>query len=351
VLPAVLVAALLMPAPAGAATEIFGSGLSAAATLNTAENLNYQGINTLVPVSPEAIDGIFHTFHFGADTALWSMSKQAIVPASGQILKVRLEGCARPAAGGPSPLTEVHFQDLSPLPGGGARVNLTSQGFEMPVCGHGGSGSTVSTYEPVNLCVNRGDYVDFNDEGGYVENVYRNGVPYEVLGAARGAITDSFIRNEGTGDGASLEASDVGAMEGFASNPNEELMMQMELGTGADARYVCPGGTKNAPPVLPEIRVGPQTDGINRARIVEIAIYCRPASGCPGTATLTADKGAVRENDHVSFDLPGDSTGRVAVRVSPRLLSLIHKDGGVATTLTAVVGGQSFSGTIEIKIL
>jgi len=31
---------------------------------------------------------------------------------------------------------------------------------------NGAGGSTVSTYEPVNLCVNKGDYVDFNDEGG-----------------------------------------------------------------------------------------------------------------------------------------------------------------------------------------
>ncbi|HYB24967.1 MAG TPA: hypothetical protein VED41_14295, partial [Solirubrobacteraceae bacterium] len=325
-----------------------GSPLSAPATLNTAENLDYQGVNTEVPVSPEAPDGIFHTFHFGADTAIWNAAKHAIVPQSGQILKIRLEGCAKPAPSGPPPLTEVHFQDLSPLPGGGAHVNITSGGFDIPVCGQEASDSTVSTYEPFNLCVTQGDYVAFNDEGGYVENIYRNGVPYEVLAPAHKAVADSFIRNEGTGNGSNLEASDVSAMEGFAANAEKELTMQMELGTGSDARYVCPGGSKDAPPVLPVIHVRPQTDGVNRSRMIEVAIYCRPTEGCPGTATLS---GAGGEADRVSFDLPGDTTSRVPVRVSQHLLKLIRQHGGVSATFSAVVNGQTFSQAIEIKIL
>lgn len=353
-LPAVLLAVLLAPASAGAATSVFGSPLSGPATLNTAENLSYEGVNTEVPVSSEAPNGIIHTSHFGADTVLWSTSKQASAPEAGQVLKISLEGCAKAAAGGPAPLREIHFQTLTPLPGGGERVDLTSQGFEIPVCGQGGSGSTVSTYEPINLCVNQGDNVAFNDEGGFVERFYRSGVPYEVLAAYRGASTDSFIRNEGTKNGAVLEPSDLSAMEGFAANANEELMMQMELGTGPNARYACPGGSKEAPPVLPEIHIHPQTDGVNRARIVEIAVYCRPTGGCPGTATLTTSgsgKSAARENDRVSFDLAGATTSRVAVRISPHLLAQIHKHGGAAATFTAAVGGQTFSQTVEIKIL
>ncbi len=354
-LPLAVVALLLAPAGAGAATTIIGSPLGVPATLNTAEDLSYQGTNTAVPPSPEAPNGVFHTFHFGADTALWNTARQASVPEGGQILQVRLEGCTRAAAGGPAPLTQIHFQDISPLPGGGARVNLTSQGFELPVCGQGGaSGSTVSTYEPTNLCVNQGDYVDFNDEGGYVENVYRNGVPYQVMGAVRGALMDSFIKNDGTGDGASMLSSDVGAMEGFASNENDELMMQMELGTGANARYVCPGGSKDAPPVLAAIRIGPQTDGVNRERIVEVAVYCRPTSGCAGTAALTTSssgKSAARAVGRTSFTLAGDSTTHVAIRISPQLLGQIRKHDGAATTLVATVGNQTFTGTVEIKIL
>jgi len=368
VLAATVAASLLAAAAAGAETMLIGSPLSVPATLNTAEDLAYEGMNTPVPVSPEAPDGVFHTYHFGADTAIWnvpggggtqaqsaSAKAGAAVPADGQILQIRLKGCAEAAANGPAPLTQVHFQDLSPLAGGGARVNISSQSFEMPVCGQGGaSGSTVSSFEPVNLCVNRGDYVSFNDEGGYVEGVYHSGVPYEVLGAVRGSTADSFIRNGGTGDGAEMSAAETSAMEGFAVNSNEELLMQMVLGTGSDARYVCPGGTKDAPPVLAPMRISPQTDGINHERIVEVAIYCRPASGCQGAASLTlaqAGRSAARSVGHTEFDLAGDDTSHLAIRVAANVMRLIRKHHGVSTVFTAVMHGQRFSQHVEIKIL
>ena len=82
-------------------------------------------------------------------------------------MSVRLEGCAE--SNGPAPLTQIHFQALAPMPGGGTNVEVTSQPFEIPDCGVGGaSGSTVSAYHPINLCVAQGDFVDFNDEGGFV---------------------------------------------------------------------------------------------------------------------------------------------------------------------------------------
>ncbi|MCU1489838.1 MAG: hypothetical protein JWM85_1243, partial [Acidimicrobiaceae bacterium] len=147
--------AALAPAASPAAITTFGSPLSVPASLNTTENLNYYGTYTPVPPNPEAPNGLFHTNHWGADTALWNVAVaggQASAPVTGQALKVRVEGCAKPASGGPPPLTQIHLQDLSPLPDGGARVNLSSQTFDLPVCGqNGASGSTITTYEPVNL--------------------------------------------------------------------------------------------------------------------------------------------------------------------------------------------------------
>src|SRR5437660_1754081 len=82
-----------------------------------------------------------------ADAALWNVALAQgtpAAPATGQAVKVALEGCAKPAVGGPPPLTQIHLQSLSPLPGGGAKVNLSSQPFDIPVCGsNGASGSTV----------------------------------------------------------------------------------------------------------------------------------------------------------------------------------------------------------------
>ena len=337
------------PASADAAIQTFGSPLSVPATLNTTEDLSYQGMNTAVPPSPEAPNGIFHTFHFGADTALWNTAQP--VPVGGEVLKVSLEGCAQPASGGPAPLTQIHFQDVSPLPGGGAKVNLTSGGFEVPVCGQGrASASTVTSYEPSGLCVSQGDYVDFNDEGGYVENVYRDGVPYQVLGSARGSTLASFIKGGGTGNGATMSSSDTGAMEGFAYDQNEELMMRVTLGTGPNARYVCPGGSKDAPPVLPSIDVHPQTDGINHERVVAVAIYCRLTPTCNGVATLTVGGKRVSTRE-VPFSVPGDTTSHVPIRLVPRMMGLIRKDDGIATRITAVVGGQTFSQRVSVKIL
>lgn len=361
---AMAASAMLAPASAGAETLVIGSPLSVPATLNTAQNLSYQGTNTQVPVSPEAPNGVFHTFHFGADTAIWnvpsaggpvqaaSTKSGAPVPTGGQILKIRLKGCAEAVAADPTPLTQIHFQSLSPLPGGGARVELTSQSFEIPVCGQGGaSGSTVSSYEPTNLCVNQGDFVGFNDEGGYVPGVYHSGVPYEVLGAIRGAMADSFLRNNGTGDGAIFSPTDTSAMEGFASNYSEELMMQMVLGTGSDARYVCPGGSKDAPPVLPAIGVHAQTDGINHERIVAVAIYCRLTPECKGTATLTFGGKQASTGRQIPLSLPGGSTTHVAIRLLPQLMGPIRKNHGIAATLTAVVGSTTVSQTIVVKII
>jgi hypothetical protein len=360
-----LVTAALAPPSATAATMVVGSPLSVPATLNTAENLNYQGLNTQVPVSPQAPNGIFHTFHFGADTALWNVANgggtnatpasvgfpTGGMPATGQALKISLEGCAEPAAGGPSPLTQIHFQDITPLPGGGAKVNLSSQAFEIPVCGQGGaSGSTVTTYEPVNLCVSQGDDVAFNDEGGYVENIYRAGVPYEVLGAVNGATADSFIKNNGTGDGAVMSPSETGAMEGFASNQNEELMMQVLLGTGPDATHICAGGTAGLPPVLPPIRVSPQTDGINEARVVAVAVYCRLTPECKAVVKLSIGGRQVSVG-RTEFSIRPGTTTHLPIRIAASLMRQIRKHHGVMTTLTAVVGGKTITSTVDVKIL
>ncbi len=348
--------AVLVASTAHAAILTVGSPLSAPATLNTTENLDYQGTNTAVPPNPQYPNGIVHTAHFGADTALWNVTTaagSAAMPAGGEAVQVELEGCAVPAPRGPAPLTQIHFQDLQPLPGGGARVNISSGAFEIPVCGAGGATpGTVSTFKPFNLCVRPGDYVGLNDEGGYVENVYRAGVPYEVLGAADGALADSFIRGNGTGNGAILSASDTTAMDGFASNPGEELLMRVQLGTGPDARYACPGGSKDAPAVLPMLRVSPQTDGVNHSRVVSVAVYCRPPAGCHGTATLTLPHaGKSAAVGKATFNLPGDKTSHLPIRVNPSLMGLIRKRHGVVTTIVLAAGGQTFTQTVTVKIL
>jgi hypothetical protein len=343
----------LAPAAASASIETIGSPLSVRATRNTAENLDYVGTFTPVPVSPEAPNGIFHTFHYGADTALWNVGQAKGLPrapAAGQALKVRLEGCAQAAQNGPAPLTQIHFQSLEPVAGGGVKVNLTSQGFSIPICGQdGASGSTVTSYDPINLCLGGGDYVGFNDEGGYVENVYRAGVPYKVLGAVKHSTTDSFLKDEGTGNGSLLSSSVRAANEGFASNKGEELMMQVTFATGSDATHICAGGTAGRPRPLAPLRVSRQTDGINRESVVAVAMYCRRKPRCRGVATMSLDGRTPLGSS--SFSLRPHVTTHLPIRLGSNVIGLIRKDHGVSTTLTAVVDGKTITQHISVKII
>jgi hypothetical protein len=214
----------------------------------------------------------------------------------------------------------------------------------------------VSTYEPINLCVSAGDYVGFNDDGGYVPNVYRAGVPYQVLGSVPGSTADSFLRNNGTGNGAILSSSDLSANDGFAANANKELMMQVELGTGADATHICAGGTQGAAPVLPPIRVSRQTDGVNHERIVSVAVYCRLAPECKGVATLTlagrsAGVGPTGLVGRKGFSLRPNKTTHLPIRLTSSVMGLIRRNHGITTTLTATVAGKTITQTITVKIL
>jgi hypothetical protein len=321
------------------------------ATLDTGVNLGYYGTYTPVPPSPEAPNGMYHTFHYGADTALWNFALAGgdpRAPATGQALKIRLEGCAVPTAGGPPPLTQIHFQDISPLAGGGAKVNLTSQPFDIPVCArNGASGSTITTYEPTNLCVSHGDYVAFNDEGGFVEHTYQNGVPYRVIGSVPGSTMHSFIRNNGTGNGATMSSRDSTSMDGFASNSNEELMMQVTLGTGPDATHICAGGTGGLPAPPAAVTLRPQTDGVNHQRLVSVAIYCSVNPECRGTATLTVGS---RRFGRANFNLPGGHTSHLPIRISPQLMTMVRRSHGVSALLTVAVGGKTFTQAIVVKI-
>jgi hypothetical protein len=351
------------PAIAGAAVTTFGSPLSQPATLDTTNNLGYYGTYTPVPPSPQAPNGLYHTAHYGADTALWNATLangQAGAPATGQAVKVSLEGCAQPAKGGPRPLTQMHFQDLSPLPDGGAKVNLTSQAFDIPVCGEAGaSGSTVTSYEPINLCVAQGDYVAFNDEGGYVPYTYQAGVPYQVIGRTAGSTMDSFIRGNGTNNGSTLSAHYTSANDGFVANQNEELMLQVTLGTGPDATHICAGGTGGLAPALPAMRVSPQTAGVSHSKVITVAVYCRPVSGCRGLATLTSAEELSRYGTsvaptvygHAKFFLRGNKTGHLPIRINSRLMALVRKHHGARVLLSLAMGGKAFNQTITVKIL
>lgn len=361
-----LTATMLIVAGAGAATLTFGSPLGVSASKDTANDLDYQGSNVPLPGS------VFHIPHDGADAALWNVRLPVgdpTAPMDGQVVSVRLEGCAK--SNGPAPLTQIHFQSLAPLAGGGAKVELTSQAFDIPVCGVGGaSGSTVSSYDPINLCVAQGDYVAFNEEGGFVGSQsgpppYPAGVPYMVIGNVSGATMDSFIRNNAVGNGSVFSATDTTNHDGFASNADEELMLQATLATGPDATPICPGGTKGLPPpgssrashrhVFPTLTIPtPQLDGMNIRGVVQVAIYCHSSSSCIGTITLHSKPhrgaspiwlGAAR------FVVGAHRTGKARVHLSTLARRMVRKTTrglGVEVTGGPLLGTNAFKASIAV---
>jgi hypothetical protein len=90
--------------------------------------------------------------------------------------------------------------------------------------------------------VHKGDFLAFNDEGGFDSMNYPNGVAFQVLSNVTGSVTDSFSMHNGTGNGNTFTGT---------SMPNQELLMQWDLAKGPDATPLCPGGTKGVPPPPP----------------------------------------------------------------------------------------------------
>ena len=364
-----LAVSLAAPVGAHAATMTFGSPLTAPASADTAANLGYRGtdIPTIDP-GPPARAVVVHVSHDGADTALWPESiggKQVTAPAAGQVVSVALKGCAEPAAGATRPLTQIHFQDRVPQAGGGYRVNVTTQAFDLPVCGERGAGgaaagaSTVSTYAPTNFCVARGDAVAFNDEGGFNPNGYPSGVAYRVLGRVASSSTYSFIRNNGTNNGAVFQSSDLTPHDGFLANHGLQLLLRSTLATGSDATPLCPGGTHGQPGERggpPALVLHPQTNWVDKSGWTSLGMYCaRVASPCTGAVSVVSDaSGAARVGKLGASRLLAQPHSAAAVRVhlSPRAVALVrsHNRSLPARLVVRLSDGTTASQAITLRI-
>ncbi len=191
-----------------------------AASVSGAALLKAGGLGSAATISlPEPVD-----------TAFWLTARKgggsAQIHTRGLVELVSVRGCARPAPTGQLPLTQIHIQTLTPGAGGSVSVKLTTGPLNMPICGQGASPSTVTAFKFAHLCVVKGDYVDFNVEGGFGPG-FPQGVRYEVFGRAAGAVTDSFTSANGTNNGATLTGT---------AHAGVRLLLAMVIATGRDAR-------------------------------------------------------------------------------------------------------------------
>ena len=307
-----LTIALVAAAPAQADRRLFGSTLSAPATTSETH---------------------------GADTAFWAVGERA--PQDGQILEIRLKGSAQ-RHGGVDPLNEVHFQSLRPLADGAMAVQATSGAFYVPV---EGDRDHISIYHPVNLCVKKGDVVDFNDEGGFAPPAYPEGVPFRVFGAVQGAATARYTADNGTNNGDTLHPT---------VRHGVELLMQLVLGTGEDASEPC-GGPRRHPDgslVEPQAKmhvVTPQRAYVRSNRRVEPTLYCNSAEPCLGHAKLVKRGKAIAA---AKFSIDGRSGEHVPMRLSRAAYRSLRKrpNDAMKVRLVAKAGDHGpFAGVITIR--
>ncbi len=159
--------------------------------------------------------------HDATDNTLWNTSVaggSATALQGGQVLDVKIKGCSVPdpaaasdnsvgSDGQPVPANSIEFQGLTPQAGGTYKQDSTAGGFTLPWCSNSTdpadrtaavNTSTISTYQPLHMCLNAGDTVSFYDLGGYVPAAggapaaYTQGVPFMVIAPVSGSSTDSF---------------------------------------------------------------------------------------------------------------------------------------------------------------
>ena len=299
----------------------WGSNLAATPALDTA-NGDYSNTGSTAGTGPRVIAPDPHE---AEDTAIWNTATSAgsaFAPADGQALYVRVKGCAvedRTAPtqqspdgqGGTVPVNTIVLQTLTP-DGLGDYVNSAVSGrFVLPFCnsvdaiGRTVTTSTITTFEPIHMCLKQGDAVAFHDIGGFIPYQggagpwYPQGMPFRVLAAVRASSTDSFV-GVGTstyGPGIYGQGEPDPKASGFASEPGQELMLQVVEGIGEDAYGLCPGGKANEPASPASNRVicvyersspegYPTCDGNNNP-VYPPAILTEPAiSGSPVAGSL-----------------------------------------------------------------
>jgi hypothetical protein len=264
----------------------------------------------------------------GADVAYWAPTIDGALgtmPSDGQITLVKVKGTVlADPAGRAKPDPQFHVQVLHPVGGGQVRVALSSAPFRVPV---GGNPQAVNSYRPVNLCVHRGDYVDFNDIGGF-EWRWGNfaGMPFQVFSAASASTTHYFTKSNGTNNG---------TVWGPAGTLPVELLMQYQLSTGPDAVSHCPGGFKEH--AFKGLEVQRQTASVSGGR-ARLKVKCpfRTFGKCRGVLVVKATLGGRQVTlGGAPFSVNPAWVSSVFVPISGANLGQIRKAGGVSAIVSA----------------
>jgi hypothetical protein len=267
----------------------------------------------------------------GADALWWNNTidgRPGAMPANGQITFVRVKGSVldspsqRRNPDPPDPL--FHFQVLHPIGGGAVRVMLSSAPFRLPIVTVLRDGSlrgdtqAISGYTPVNLCVHKGDFVDFNEIGGH-EWSWPTGGPYDglhfqVFSRTPSSSTYFYTKSGGTNINSQWVPQ--------ALEQGQELLLQAKLATGPNATDFCPGG------YMQHVFQGLKLSGASLSgNIVKVRTSCdwKNYGACKGLLTLKSRAGAALGGQ--AFSVGHGSSSTVSVTLSAANAAIVRRAG------------------------
>jgi hypothetical protein len=277
------------------------------------------------------------------DTAYWQTGfaggQSPAAPGNGQITSFRVKGIAlaSPVAGVPGGETMFHLQALKPQPDGTFLVLRTSQAFFAPE--KGTDPQTITTYNPINFCIETGELVVFNTVGGWDGVVnqsgpYPSGTPLQIFSRIANANVSEFEGANQTNNGNYLTAS-------TAKTGGSELLMQMTLSSGPDATPLCPGGTMgipNAPPPPPPPPPPPdqkatlpakQKVTVSKKGKMSVSVFCLPgAGGCVGKVRVMTTGATPKQIGSGPFNVGPKSNGHATIFLTKTGRALFKAGGG-----------------------
>jgi hypothetical protein len=275
----------------------------------------------------------------GADALWWNNSIDGLpgaMPVDGQVISVRVKGgildspSLRRNPQRPDPM--FHVQVLHPIGGGRVRVMLSSGAFRVPTYTVARDGSVdgntqaINTYKPINLCVRKGDYVDFNEIGG---NEWSwgalDGMHFQIFSQAPNSSTSFYTKNAGTNNNSEWAPQSL--------HQGQELLMQAQLATGAHATDFCPGGFMQH--VFTGLAMRRETASMNSSGGIKVHGACsrKIYGACKGVLVLKTPAGVALGGG--PFSVRSGFNSSVTVKLSQQAIAMVKKAKSVVARVTA----------------
>jgi len=293
-LPIACLFALLLVAPARAEVIVMGSDLKAPADLSSSHPRDWAAWPTAYQSQPAVA------------TTVTKQGEVAIAQLKGRIIQSSLSPDRIPPV-------VMHVVVMRPQPDGRAQLVVSTEDLPLPLTG---DPQQVNTHDlqagerSPRICVQPGDYVALatsggfgnQPEGGFPEGAYADGVRFQMF--SRQPVSSISLFEQPAGN----DTFQVGNVERGASQPAQELLMQVVIGTREHARFFCrtkaeqaenipnPTSTLNPaptpppkpPPSTPEGATLPAAKTVRiKNNAVTFTIGCSGSAACAGTLSLT----------------------------------------------------------------